>query len=230
MPPRCSHLQATESVTVGSASATPVTSGTTATAPPRRTAVFPATGRCAAAGAPASVGSVSAPSRGLLERRVRSVPPAQASVALKGTHGRVREGILTGGKGSFLVPGRLISQRFTPASLNRGDKPQASLPMLGAHAKQPKSSPGRQAASIAAQVLVEVTSPFISSAVLLCRKGWQHQFCCALSCKHLGAESCRGGDGCLPCSDGGALGISLRQAQRSNAACLDLRQDGFCSS
>lgn len=72
---------------MGSASATPVTSETTATAPPRRTAAFPVMGRCAVAGAPASVGSVSALSRGLLERRVRSVPPAQASVALKGTHG-----------------------------------------------------------------------------------------------------------------------------------------------
>lgn len=90
----CSRLQATESVTAGSVSATPVTSGTTATAPPRRTAVFPVTGRCAAAGAPASAGSVSALSQGLLERRVRSVPPARASVALKGTH---RDGGCSGG-------------------------------------------------------------------------------------------------------------------------------------
>lgn len=81
-----------ESVTAGSASAMPATSGTTATAPLRRTAVFPVTGRCAAAGAPASVGSVSAPSQGLLERRVRNVPPAQESVALKGTHRGAREG------------------------------------------------------------------------------------------------------------------------------------------
>lgn len=106
-PPPRSCLQATESVTAESASATPTTLGTTATAPPRRTAASPATGRCAAAGAPASVGSVSALSRGLLERRVRSVPPARASVALKGTHGRGREGLLTGG--SSLVPGRLFS-------------------------------------------------------------------------------------------------------------------------
>ena len=108
-PPDCSCLQATESVTAGSASATLVTSGTTATAPPRQTAVFPAMGRCAVAGAPASVGSVSALSRGLLERRVRSVPPAQASVALKGTHEGVQEGLLAAGNGSSLVPARLFS-------------------------------------------------------------------------------------------------------------------------
>lgn len=82
----CSHLQVTGSVTAGSVSATPGTSGTTATAPRRWTAVSPAMGRCAAAAAPASAGSVSAPSQGLLERPVRSVPPAQVSVALKGTH------------------------------------------------------------------------------------------------------------------------------------------------
>lgn len=98
-----------ESVTAESASATPVTLGTTATAPLRQTAAFPATGRCAAAGAPASVGSVSALSRGLLERRVRSVPPAQASVALRGTHEGVQEGLLTGRMGCSLVPGRLFS-------------------------------------------------------------------------------------------------------------------------
>lgn len=69
-----------------SASATLGTSGTTATAPRRWTAVCPVMGRCAAAGAPVSAGSASAPSPGLLERPVRSVPPAQVSVALKGTH------------------------------------------------------------------------------------------------------------------------------------------------
>lgn len=83
----------------------PVTSGTTATAPPRRTAASPVTDRCAVAGAPVSVGSVSALSLGLLERRVRSVPPAQASVALKGTHCWGIGGLLTGGKGRSLVPG-----------------------------------------------------------------------------------------------------------------------------
>lgn len=71
--------------------------------------MFPAMGRCAVAGAPASVGSVSALSRGLLERRVRSVPPAQASVALKGTHEGVQEGLLAAGNGSSLVPARLFS-------------------------------------------------------------------------------------------------------------------------
>lgn len=108
-PPPCSCLQVTESVTAGSVSATPVTSGTTATAPLRRTAVFPATGRCAAAGAPVSVGSVSALSQGLLERRVRSVPPAPVSVALKGTHEGVQEGFLASEKSSSLVPGILFS-------------------------------------------------------------------------------------------------------------------------
>lgn len=98
-----------ESVTAGNASAMRVTSGTTATAPPRQMAVCPATGRCAAAGAAASVGNASAPSQGLLERRVRSVPPAQVSAALKGTHGGVQKGCLAGGKGSTLVPGRLCS-------------------------------------------------------------------------------------------------------------------------
>lgn len=86
----CFCLQVMGSVTVGSASATRVTSGTTATAPLRRMAASPATGRCAAAGAPAPVGSASALSLGLLEIHVRSVPPAQVSAALKGTHEGLR--------------------------------------------------------------------------------------------------------------------------------------------
>lgn len=94
----CSHLQVTGSVTAGSASATPGTSGTTATAPRRWTAVCPVTGRCAAAGAPASAGSVTAPSQAPSGRPVRSVPPAQVSVALKGTHRQFR--------GDFSLVGR----------------------------------------------------------------------------------------------------------------------------
>lgn len=90
---------------MGSASAMLVTSGTTATAPPRRTAACPVMDRCAVAEAPVSVGSVSALSLGLLERRVRSVPPAQASVALKGTHCWGTGELLTGGKGRSLIPG-----------------------------------------------------------------------------------------------------------------------------
>lgn len=85
-PVACCPPQVTGSVTAGSASATLGTSGTTATAPRRRTAACPATGRCAAAAAPASAGGVSAPSLGLSERPVRSVPPALVSAALKGTH------------------------------------------------------------------------------------------------------------------------------------------------
>lgn len=38
------------------------------------------------------------------------------------------------------------------------------------------------------------------------------------------------GDDCLHGSDGGALSVSLRLAQSSNAVCLDLRQDKFGSS
>lgn len=63
--------------------------------------MFPAMGRCAAAGAPASAGSVSALSQGLSERPVRSVPPAQVSVALKGTHRQFRRGFSLAGRAAL---------------------------------------------------------------------------------------------------------------------------------
>lgn len=69
---------------MGSVSATPATSGTTATAPRRRPPASPATDRCAAGGAAVCAAAVSAPSRGLLETPVRNAPPAPTPAALKG--------------------------------------------------------------------------------------------------------------------------------------------------
>lgn len=73
-----------ESVTVGSANVTPVTSATTVTAPQRRRPVFLMTGRCAAGGATVCVAAVSVQSQGPLEIPVKNVPPALMPVALRG--------------------------------------------------------------------------------------------------------------------------------------------------
>lgn len=61
----------------------------------------------------------------------------------------VREGFLAGGKVRSLVPGRLFRLHHL----------QASLLLLGAHAKQPGSILGRAATSLVALVLMEIHVP-----------------------------------------------------------------------
>lgn len=74
--------------------------------------MFPAMGRCAAAGVPASAGSVSALSQGLLERPVRSVPPAPVSVALKGTHRLFRRDFLLVGRAALWFLGDFSARKL----------------------------------------------------------------------------------------------------------------------
>lgn len=76
--------QVTASVTAGNVNATPVTSVTTVTAPPRRLPAFLTTGRCAADGAAVCVVAVSARSRVHSETPVRNARPALMPAVLRG--------------------------------------------------------------------------------------------------------------------------------------------------
>lgn len=115
-------------------------------------------GRCAAAGVPASVGNVSAPSQGLSERPVRSVPPAQVSVALKGTHRPLRRDFWLVGRAALWFLGDFSAKELLLLCYTC-DEPQASLLLLGAHTKHPDSVPGRAATSLVALVLMEIHVP-----------------------------------------------------------------------
>lgn len=71
-------------VTAESASATPATSATIATAPQTRRRASPRTDRCAAGGEAASVAAASVQNPAPSETPVRNVPPAPTPVELKG--------------------------------------------------------------------------------------------------------------------------------------------------
>lgn len=76
--------QVMASVTAESASATPATLATTATAPQTRRRASPRTDRCAVDGAAASAAAASVPNRAPSETPARNVPPAPTPVELKG--------------------------------------------------------------------------------------------------------------------------------------------------